>query len=100
MTMGLVGAAAGALVGCGLMYAFFSFAGFRFPLTGVAVGVCAGFMARWLAKGGDNTLGIITAVLAAGSVAGTLFLMYGEFPVLNIVSVVVAGTMANRLVAR
>ena len=94
--LGIAGAVAGSAVGSGLMYGFWAATHFKFPIMGVVVGVCGGFAARWLGRGGDSTLGIISAVIAGASVAGTLVLMYGEFPTISIVSVVVCAIMANR----
>ena len=71
LVRGVLGALLGAGVGCGLMLGFWMWAQFRFPLMGVAVGAAAGYGARWLARGTDTTLGIITAVIAGGSVTGT-----------------------------
>jgi preprotein translocase subunit SecD len=53
-----------------------------------------------LYKGTDNTLGIIAGAIATVAVVGTLFLMYGEFPIFNIISVVVSISMAYRIAAR
>ena len=94
---GIGGAVIGTIVGCALMYAFFYFVQFRFPLMGTGVGLLAGLGARWLARGTDSTLGIISGALAGASVAGTLVLMYGDFPMGNIVSVIICGVVANRI---
>jgi hypothetical protein len=93
---GIFGALAGALVGCGLMLGFWLWVHFRFPLTGVAVGAAAGYGARWLARGTDATLGIITAVVAGASVTGTFVVMYGGFAVFNIVSIIICAGVAYR----
>ena len=79
------------------MYGFFILAGFRFPLLGVGIGLLTGYSAKLLFKGTDNTLGIISAVTATIAVTGTLFLMYGEFPIISIISVVVSASMAYRV---
>jgi len=79
------------------MYAFFLFAGFRFPLLGVGIGLLTGYGAKLLYKGTENTLGIISAVIALVAVVGTLFLMYGTFPLISIISVVVSVSMAYRI---
>lgn len=63
---------------------------------GIAVGAAAGYGARWLARGTDTTLGIITAVIATASVFGTFFLMYGEFAIFNIISIVICASVAYR----
>jgi hypothetical protein len=95
--MGIAGALAGAAVGSGAMYGFFRMAGFRFPLLGVGIGALTGFGAKWLARGTDNLLGITAGVIALLSVAGTLYLMYGDFPMMNIISAVVSVSIAYRI---
>jgi hypothetical protein len=95
--MGILGAFLGAAIGVGAMYGFFEFAGFRFPLLGVGIGVLTGFGAKLLYKGTDNTLGIISGAIALIAVVGTLFLMYGTFPVISIISVAVSVSMAYRI---
>ena len=82
---GILGAVLGTGVGCGLMFAFWLWAHFRFPLMGVAVGAAAGYGARWLARGTETTMGIIAAVIAGASVTGTFVLMYGDFALFNII---------------
>jgi len=93
---GILGALLGTGVGCGLMFGFWLWAHFRFPLTGVAVGAAAGYAARWLARGTDTTLGIITAVIAGASVTGTFVVMYGGFAVFNLISIVICAGVAYR----
>jgi hypothetical protein len=95
--LGILGAFLGALLGAGAMYGFYEWAGFRFPLLGVGIGVLTGFGARLLYKGTANTLGIISGVIALVAVVGTLFLMYGTFPIISIISVVVSVSMAYRI---
>ncbi|PWU18376.1 MAG: hypothetical protein C5B50_09315 [Verrucomicrobia bacterium] len=94
---GVVGAILGAAAGIGAMYAFYKLAGFRFPLLGVGIGILTGFFAKLLAKGGDETLGYICGGIAAPAVVGTLYLMYGEFPIISIISVVVSVSMAYKI---
>ena len=79
------------------MYGFYELAGFRFPLLGVGIGVLTGFGAKLLYKGTENTLGIISGVIAMMAVVGTLYLMYGTFPILSILSVVVSVFLAYRI---
>jgi len=88
MGLGILGAILGAAVGSGLMYGFFYMTGFRFPLTGTAIGILSGIGARVLARGTDNTLGAIAAGISLASIVGLFFLMYGEFFVLGIFSIV------------
>jgi hypothetical protein len=94
---GILGAFIGALVGVCAMYGFYEWAGFRFPLLGVGIGVLTGFGAKILFKGTDNTLGIISGVIALVAVVGTLYLMYGTFPIMSIISVAVSVSMAYRI---
>ena len=96
LVRGILGAVAGSAVGCGLMYAFWIWAQFRFPLMGIAVGAAAGYSARWLARGTDTTLGVIAAVIAGGSVTGTFVAMYGGFALFNIISIVFCAGVAYR----
>jgi hypothetical protein len=97
LVLGILGALLGSAVGGGLVYGFFAWAGFRFPLSGWGVGLLAGLGARMLARGRDSTLGAITAVMAVVTIAGVYFLMYGGFPPLLIISVGVGGYLAYRL---
>ena len=97
LVKGVVGALLGALVGVGAMFAFYTFAGFRFPLLGVGIGILTGFGSKLLAKGGDTTLGWISAVVALAAVVGTLYLMYGTFPIISIISVAVSASFAYRI---
>jgi hypothetical protein len=64
MTKGILGALLGAGLGVGAMFAFYTFAGFRFPLLGVGVGILTGFFAKLLYKGTDSTLGFISGGIA------------------------------------
>lgn len=100
MQRGVLGALAGAILGAAAMYGFFKLTDFRFPLLGVGIGVLTGYGAKLLYKGTDHTLGIISGALAMVAVVGTLFLMYGTFPMLNIISVVVSVSVAYRIAAR
>jgi hypothetical protein len=96
LVRGIIGAVAGSLVGCGLMFGFWMEVHFRFPIMGVAVGACAGYAARWLARGTDTTLGVITAVIAGASVTGTFVLMYGDFAAFNFISIIICCGVAYR----
>ena len=99
LTKGILGALLGAGLGVGAMFAFYAFAGFRFPLLGVGIGILTGYGARLLFKGTDSTLGIISGAIALAAVVATLFLMYGTFPLLSIISVVVSVSLAYRIAA-
>ena len=95
--LGILGALIGAAVGVGVMYGFYQWAGFRFPLLGVGTGVLTGFGAKLLSRGTDITLGVICGAIAAVAVVGSLYLMYGTFPIVSIISVVVSVSMAYRI---
>jgi hypothetical protein len=95
--LGILGALLGAGLGTGLMYGFFLLTGFRFPLLGVGIGALTGLGAKLLYKGTGSTLGIISGAFALLAVVGVLFLIYGEFPVMNIISVVVSVSFAYRI---
>ncbi len=95
--LGILGALVGAAVGVGAMYGFYEWAGFRFPLLGVGIGVLTGLGARILYRGTDNTVGYLSAAIALLAVVGTLYLMYGEFPIISIISVAVSVSVAYRI---
>ena len=97
MTKGVLGALLGAGLGVGAMFAFYAFAGFRFPLLGVGIGVLTGFFGKMFFKGTDTTLGFVSGGIALVAVVGTLFLMYGTFPLMSIISVVVSASVAYRI---
>ncbi len=92
-----MGALLGAGLGVGAMFGFYALAGFRFPLLGVGIGILTGYCAKWLFKGGDSTLGWISGGIALAAVVGTLFLMYGSFPMVSIISVIVSASVAFRI---
>jgi hypothetical protein len=96
MPMGILGAVLGSGLGSAAMYGFYLFAQFRFPLLGIAIGFVTGLGAKLLYKATDNTLGIIAGLLAGGSVFGTLYMMYGGFRILSIISLVVSISVAYR----
>ena len=100
LTRGVLGALLGAGLGAGAMYAFYALAGFRFPLLGVGIGVLTGYCAKVLFKGSDSTLGYISAGIALATVVATLFLMYGTFPLMSIISVIVSASVAYRIASR
>lgn len=95
--LGIVGAVIGAAIGIGVMYGFFEVIGFRFPLLGVGIGVLTGLGAKMLGRGIDSTLGFISGTIALVSVVGALFLMYGTFPLLSIISALVSASVAYRI---
>jgi hypothetical protein len=97
LAKGIGGALIGASIGIAAMFGFYKLAGIRFPLLGVGIGILTGYAARFLNKGGDNTLGIISGGIALSAVIATLYLMYGEFPILSIISVIVSASMAYRI---
>jgi hypothetical protein len=95
--LGVLGAFLGAGVGAIVMYGFFLWADFRFPMMGTLIGVLTGFGARILYKGTDSTLGGISAAIAVLATCGTLFLMYGELGGLFVISIGVSGYFAYRV---
>ncbi|HEV2320342.1 MAG TPA: hypothetical protein VGV18_11360 [Verrucomicrobiae bacterium] len=95
--LGVLGAFLGAAIGGALVFGFYLWAHFRFPLTGTIIGVLSGMGARILARGTDATLGIIAGALALASVVGVFFLMYGDFFLLGIVSIVICVGFAYRI---
>ncbi len=95
--MGILGAVLGAALGAGMMYGFFLWADFRFPLMGTCIGALSGLGARLLAKGTDTTLGAIAGGVALISTAGTLYLMFGDLASMFILSMVVSVFFAYRI---
>ena len=95
--LGLLGAFIGAAIGAGLMYGFFAMTDIRFPLMGTGVGALTGLGAKILFRGTDSALGAISGGVAAVAVIGTLFLMYGEFPIMSIISVIVSISIAYKI---
>ena len=87
----------GACIGVAVMYGFYLLVGFRFPLLGVGIGALTGYGAKRLYHGTETTLGIISGGIAMVSVVGTLYLMYGEFPIMSIISVIVSVSLAYRI---
>lgn len=81
------------LTGAGELYLLMDF---RFPLLGVGIGFLTGLGAKKMFKGTDHTLGIISGGIALVAVVTTLYLMYGEFPILSIISVIVSVSVAYR----
>ena len=94
---GILGAMLGAGLGAGVMYGFFAWAGFRFPLMGTGIGALSGLGARILARGTDSTLGVIAGAIAFLSTAGTLYLMFGDMAAMFIVSLAVSAYFAYRV---
>jgi hypothetical protein len=97
--LGILGAFLGACAGVGLMFGFYEFVGFRFPLLGVGIGALTGIGGRKFFKGTDHSLGLICGGIALVAVVATLYLMYGEFPIWNIISVVVSVSVAYQISA-
>ncbi len=100
LTLGLLGAFLGALIGSVSMYAFFVTAHFRFPLMGAAIGALSGWGAKLFYKGTDSTLGALTAGLALAATAGTLYVIYKDFAGLFILTMIVSASMAYRISGR
>lgn len=97
LVLGVLGAVLGAGLGAALMYGFFMFANFRFPIMGTCIGLLTGFGARFLYKGKNSILGGISAAIAVLATCGTLFLMYGELQGLIFISIGVSGYFAYRI---
>jgi hypothetical protein len=95
--LGIVGAVLGAALGAALMYGFFLWADFRFPLMGTCIGALTGLGARLLAKGTDMTLGVIAGGIALVSTAGTLYLMFGDVAGMFIISMIVSVGLAYKI---
>ena len=97
LVMGILGAVLGAALGAGLMYAFFLWADFRFPLMGTCIGALTGLGARLLAKGTDTTLGAVAGGIALVSTTGTLYLMFGDVAGMFILSMIVSVGFAYKI---
>lgn len=97
--LGILGAFLGAGVSSVLMIGFYLLVGFRFPWFGLGIGALTGFSAKKFYKGTDHTLGLICGGIATATVVGTLFLIYGGFPLLCIISVIVSVGIAYRIAA-
>ena len=95
--LGIAGAVLGAVLGAGLMYGFFVWADFRFPLMGTGIGALTGLGARILARGTDMTLGAIAGAIAFLATGGTLYLMFGDVAVAFIISMVVSVSLAFKI---
>jgi hypothetical protein len=98
--LGVLGALVGACIGAVAMYGFYKLAGFRFPLLGVGIGALTAYGAKRLYKETGNVLGIISGIVALVTVVGTLYMMYGTFPFISIVSVAVSVSVAYRIASR
>jgi hypothetical protein len=98
--LGVLGALAGACIGAVAMYGFYVLAGFRFPLLGVGIGALTGYGAKRLYKGTGNELGIICGTVSLVAVLGTLYTMYGTFPIMSMISAAVSVSVAYRIASR
>jgi hypothetical protein len=97
MGLGILGAFIGAILGGILVYGFYEWAGFRFPLSGIGIGALTGYGARLLGRGTHTTLGIIAGALALATIVGVFYLIYGEFFIFGIISIVICVGVAYRL---
>ena len=95
--LGIAGAILGAALGAGLMYGFFIWADFRFPLMGTGIGALTGLGARILARGTDMTLGGIAGAIAFLATGGTLYLMFGDIAAAFIISMIVSVSLAFKI---
>ena len=76
---GGIGAFLGAVVSSALLIGLSVAIGFRFPLFGVIIGYLTGIGARWMARGTDNSLGIVASAIALLAVTGSLVFLFGSF---------------------
>jgi len=97
MGLGVLGAFLGSVVGAVMVYAFFLWAHFRMPWSGTAIGVLAGYGARMLARGTDTTLGFIAGGIALATIVCVFYLMYGDFFLFGIISIVICVGFAYRI---
>ena len=97
--LGIAGAVLGACIGLGLMYGIYAASGFRFPLPGLGIGFLTGLCAKKFNKGPDDRLGFAAGAVSIAAVVGTLYLMYGTFPTLSVVSVILSASVAYRISA-
>ena len=97
MGLGILGAFLGAAIGTAALYGFFKWTGFRFPLTGTIIGALAGYGAKTLARGTDTVLGAIAGAIALVFVVGFFMLMYGDFFMFGIVSIVICVGFAYKI---
>jgi hypothetical protein len=98
--LGILGALLGACIGAVAMFGFYKLAGFRFPLLGVGIGALTSYGAKHFYKETGNVLGIISGTVALVAVVATLYLMYGAFPFMSIISVAVSVSVAYRIASR
>jgi hypothetical protein len=104
--LGIVGAVLGAGLGAVVIVAIAYYAGIRIPLLGVLTGFLTSLGARLLGRGGNQTLGILSAVIAVGGVMGSLFFIYGgdfmsgDVFIMNLVSILVSAYVAYRVASR
>lgn len=97
LMLGVLGAILGAALGAGLMYGFYLLTEARFPLMGTGIGALTGLGARILARGTDSSLGVIAALVALLSTAGTLYFMFGNLAGMFVISMVVSVTFAYKV---
>ena len=97
--LGILGAVIGAVVALGLMGAFISFTGFRFPYMGTIEGAIIGFGARSMYRGTSSTLGAMAAVVACLSIALTYLLFFHNPAILlrGLISMVIGVIIAFRI---
>lgn len=95
--LGILGALLGAGTGAALLFVIAVALGFRIPFIGLITGLLAGYGARWLYKGTDHALGVITAVITFVFLGGTLFLLFGIFAIGSIISLLVSVSVAYRI---
>lgn len=94
---GIIGGILGAILGSGLLIGLSIAIGFRFPLFGVITGYLTGIGARTMARGTDNSLGAVASVIALLSVSASFFILFGQFSIFNLVSLIMAVASAWRV---
>ncbi len=94
---GILGGILGAMLGSGLLIGLSIAIGFRFPLFGVITGYLTGIGARTMARGTDNSLGVVASVIAFLAVSASFFILFGELSIFNIISLIMAVASAWRV---
>ncbi len=94
---GGIGAVIGAVVSSALLIGLSIAIGFRFPLFGIIIGYLTGLGARWMARGTDNSLGIVASVIALLAVTGSLVFLFNSFSPFNLITIAFAVGCAWRV---
>ncbi|MGA3267765.1 MAG: hypothetical protein ABSE16_13185 [Verrucomicrobiota bacterium] len=97
LATGILGGLLGAAVGGVLTYGFFAVTGFRFPLMGAAIGILCGLGAKLLAGRTHAAMSALAAAFAFAANGATLFLIFGEFPPVYVLSLIIGAGFAYRM---